>query len=70
MGPYTARPGWEKRASPEEMFTIRPPSLMSGSSFCDRRNGALKWTANWSSSSASVPAWKVAVEDVPALLTR
>lgn len=42
---------------------MRPPSLISGSSFCVRKNGALKWIAtNWSNW-ASVVSTKLAGAD-------
>ena len=34
-----------KRVRPEETLMIRPPSLMSGKSFCVRKYTPLKWTS-------------------------
>ena len=44
--------GKVNRATPDEMLTIRPPSLIRGSSFCDSKKTPLKWTFTMESKSA------------------
>src|SRR5216684_3868122 len=44
MEAYGALSGTTMRVRPDEIMTIRPPSLMSGRSFCVRKNTPLKCT--------------------------